>query len=162
MQHVALASVAVLVLLAAPLRADEENVPLDKVPKAILQSVKKRFPKAEVVRASKETTEDKKTVYEIELKEGGKTTDVTLTPEGVITLIEKEITVEDLPKAVRETLDTKYPKATYQIVEVVYTVKDGKEKLDFYEAHFTTADKKVLEVEITPEGKIKKTEEVKP
>src|SRR5207248_1247229 len=53
MRHLAMATVAVLVLAAAA-RTDEEKVPLDKVPKAVLDSAKKRFPKAEVKGASKE------------------------------------------------------------------------------------------------------------
>lgn len=139
-------------------RADEEKVPLDKVPKAVVEAAKKRFPKAEVVGASKETDKDK-TVYEIELKETGKTIDVTLTPEGAITTIEQQIDAKDLPKAVATALDKKYPKATFNIVEVVYAVKAGKEALDFYEVELVTADKKTLEVKITAEGTVKEVED---
>ncbi len=134
MRHLAMAVVASIVL-AAPARADdgEEKVPLDKVPKAVLEKVKKRFPKAEVKEASKEVA-DGKTVYEVTLKQDGKNIDVTLTPEGEITTIEKEIAFKDLPKAVAETFEKKYPKATYTIVEEVIKVKDGKETLEYYEA----------------------------
>ena len=34
-------------------------------------------------------------------------------------------------------------------------VKDSKETLDYYEAHLVTADKKEIEVEVFPNGKIK-------
>ena len=159
MRHLAMAAVAVFVL-AAPVRADEEKVPLDKVPKAVLEAAKKRFPKAEVVGASTEKVDDK-TVYEIELKEGGKTIDVTLTPEGAIVTIEQQIDFKDLPKPVAEALEKKYPKATYKIVEAVYAVKDGKEALGYYEVELTTADKKVIEVQIFADGKIKAEEEKK-
>lgn len=159
MRQLAMTAMA-LVVLAGPVRADEEKVPLDKVPKAVLETAKKRFPKAEVVGASKETA-DNKTVYEIELKQDKKTIDVTLTPEGVLTLIEQEIDAKDLPKAVTKTLDEKYPKATYKLVEEVIAVKDGKEALDFYEALLITADKKEIEVQVTPDGKIKSVEEKK-
>lgn len=157
-----LATVAVcLFVFAAPMRADEEKVPLDKVPKAVLEAATKRFPKAEVIGASKETEKDK-TIYEVELKQDGKTIDVTLTPEGVITTIEQQIDAKDLPKAVAEALDKKYPKATYKIIEAVYAVKDGKEGLDFYEVLLATAEKKELEVQILADGKIKAEEEKKP
>jgi hypothetical protein len=149
-----------LFVFAAPVRADEEKVPLDKVPKAVLDAAKKRFPKAEVVGASKETENDK-TVYEIELKENGKTIDVTITPEGVITTIEQQIDAKDLPKAVSEALEKKYAKATYKTIEAVYSVKDGKESLDFYEVLLVTAEKKEIEVKILADGKIK-DEEKKP
>lgn len=156
-----LATVAVcLFALPAAVRADEEKVPLDKAPKAVLEAAKKRFPKAEVVGVSKEGEKDK-LVYEMELKETGKTIDVTLTPEGVITVIEQEIDAKDLPKAVTEALDKKYPKAKFNIVEVVYAVKDGKENLDFYEVELTAADKKVFEVKLAADGTVKEVEEKK-
>src|SRR5437763_1126400 len=61
--------------------ADEEKVPLDKLPKPVLDAVKKRFPKGELVAASKETA-DGKTEYEVSLKDGGKKIDATLTSDG--------------------------------------------------------------------------------
>ena len=152
------ATVVVCLFAFAPVRADEEKVPLDKAPKAVLEAAKKRFPKAEVVGVSKEGEKDK-LVYEVELKEAGKTIDVTLTPEGVITVIEQEIDAKDLPKAVSEALDKKYPKAKFNIVEIVYAVKGGKENLDFYEVELTAADKKVYEVKIAADGTVKEVEE---
>jgi hypothetical protein len=142
-----------LFVLATPVRADEEKVPLDKLPKAVLEAAKKRFPKAEVTGASKET-EDGKTVYEVELKEDGKKLDVTLTADGTIILIERQIDAKDLPKAVAEAIDKKYPKATFKIIEEVIKVKDGKETLDLYEALLVTADKMKVEVKVAPDGKI--------
>jgi biopolymer transport protein ExbD len=157
MRYLMMACVA-LFALAVPVRADEEKVPLDKVPKAVKDAATKRFPKAEVVGASKETA-DSKTVYEIELKLENETIDVTVTPEGTLTLIEKQIDAKNLPKAVADTLGTKYPKATYKIIEEVIKVADGKESLDFYEVLIVTADKKMVEVQIAADGKIKKVEE---
>lgn len=159
MRHLAMAAVA-LVVLAGPARGDEDPVPLDKVPKPVLEAVKKRFPKAEAKEASKETT-DGKTVYEVALQQDGKNIDVTLTPDGAITLIEKEIAFEALPKPVADALDKKYPKATYTIVEEVISVKDGKETLDYYEALLVTTEKKTFEVEVLADGKIKAETEKK-
>jgi hypothetical protein len=155
-----MAAVAVLVLAAAA-RSDEEQLSLDKVPKPVLEAAKKRFPKAEVKGASKEGEGDK-LVYEVTLKQDGKNIDVTITPAGKITLIEKEVAFKDLPKAVAETFNKKYPKATYSIIEEVIKVEDGKETLEYYEAHLTTADKKVMEAEVLPDGKLKGESEVKP
>ena len=158
MRHLAMAVVAVFVLAAA--RADEEQLTLDKVPKPVLEAAKKRFPKAEVKGASKEGEGDK-LVYEVTLKQDGKNIDVTITPAGKITLIEKEVAFKDLPGAVAETLDKKYPKATYAIIEAVIKVEDGKETLEYYEAHLTTADQKVMEAEVLPDGKLNGETEVK-
>ena len=155
MRSLAMTTVALFVLVAT-VRADdgEEKVPLDKVPKAVLETVKKRFPKAEVKEASKEVT-DGKTFYEVTLKQDDKNIDATLTPEGEITTIEKEIAFKDLPKAVAETFEKKYPKAKYTIVEEVIKVKDGKETLEYYEALLVTADKKTFEAEVLPDGQFK-------
>ena len=64
-------AVAVVALVVAGGRAaedKEEMVPLDKLPKAITDAVKKRFPKAEMVEAAKETVTDggkEKVSYEV-------------------------------------------------------------------------------------------------
>jgi hypothetical protein len=140
--------------------SDEENVPLDKLPKAVSNSIMKRFPKAELVKASKET-EDGKTEYEVMIKDGGKKIDVTTTTDGVIVGLEKEIAMKDLPKAILETLEGKYAKASFKTVEEIIKIKDGKENLEGYELHLVTADQKSVEVTLTRDGKIKKTEEKK-
>ncbi|HVK14748.1 MAG TPA: PepSY-like domain-containing protein [Gemmataceae bacterium] len=142
-----------------PARADEEDIPLDKLPKAVADGFKKRFPEAKPTGASKETTEDKKVVYEVTFQENGKNRDITFTDAGVLTTIEKQIDPKDLPKAVKDALEAKYPKATYKIAEEVIAVKDGKETLDYYEALLEAADKKGVEVEIAADGTIKKTED---
>jgi hypothetical protein len=146
--------------LTAPLRADEEKVSLDKVPQAVRDAARNRFPKAEMKEASKEVV-DGKTTYEITFKANRKNIDVTLTPEGTITLIEKEVAFKDLPKVVAATFNEKYPNAKFGIIEEVIKVADGKETLDYYEAHLTTAGKKEMEVEVLPNGKVKKAAEAK-
>ncbi len=154
---VAFATVGLFVLVAVA-RADEEKVPLDKVPKAVLDAVKAKFPDAKLVSAEKET-EDGKTVYEIAIKNKGQSIEVTLTPDGKIVEIEKQIEAKDMPKAVTEALAAKYPKATYKMIEEVIKVKDGKEKLEYYEVLLVTAEKKKLEVSVTPDGKVTKEED---
>ena len=139
-------------------RADEEKVALEKLPKAVVEAVKKRFPKAEMKSAEKET-EDGKTVYEVAIKDKEQSIEVTLTGEGTIIEIENQIDAKNLPKAVSEALEKKYPKATYKMIEEVIKVKDGKENLEYYEVLLETADKKKLEVSVTAEGKISKEED---
>lgn len=158
------AALVAVVLVVAGGRADEEAVPLDKLPKAVADAVKKRFPKGELVEAAKETTkvgEKEKVEYEVTVKDGDSKIDVMLTPDGKITLIEKQIPSKSLPKAVIEALEAKYPKATFTTVEEVIKVTDGREALDFYEVLLVTADKKTFEVKLTAEGKITETEEKK-
>lgn len=149
-----MAAVVLAAAAGAPLmRADdEEKVALDKVPKAVLDAVKARFPDAELKEASKET-EDGKTSYEIEVKTKKGDFAVELTPDGDITEIEKDIEAKDLPKAVAKTLEENYPKAELGEIEEVTKVEKKEEKLSHYEIEIKTGDKKV-EVKIDPDGKV--------
>jgi len=133
--------------------AEEEKVPLDKLPKAVTVAVKAKFPDAELKSAEKEE-EDGKTIFEVSLKSKGHDYDVSLTPEGQIIEIEKTIAAKDLPAAVVKGLDQKYPKATIKLAEEIS--KDNKTN---YEVIIETADKKKLEVVLDPTGKILKEED---
>ena len=155
-----LLALAAAAFLAGPVRADEEKIAPDKLPKPILEAVKKRFPKAEITGAAKET-EDGKTEYEVSLKDGDTKYDVMFSADGAMTLIEKQIPAKDLPKAVTDALEAKYPKATFKVTEEMIKVTDGKEGLAYYEVLLETADKKSVEVEVGPDGKIIKTEDKK-
>lgn len=152
MRHLLMAVLTVFVMSAAAFAG--EKVELSKLPKPVADAVAKRFPKAEAKSASKGGA-DGKVVYEVTLKEGGKNIDVSLTDAGAITQIEKELAFADLPKEVAATFEKKYPKATYTIIEAVITVKDGKETLEYYEAVLVTADKKMFDAEVLPDGKFK-------
>jgi hypothetical protein len=157
MRSMLLAAAVVCLCALSAARAGEEKVPLDKLPRAVSEAVKKRFPSAELLEAAKET-EDGKTEYEVTIKDGGTKIDVTVDPNGAITAIEKTIAVADLPKAVRAALDAKYAGATYHGAEEIIKVKDGKEALDCYEVVLTKSDKKKLEVQVGADGRIKKEE----
>lgn len=146
-------------LLAPLAHAGEEKIELDKLPKAVKDAVTKRFPKAKLIEAAKEEDDKKKVEYEVTLKDGETKYDVMLTPEGAITLIEKTIAVSDLPKAVSAAIAKAYLNAKVTLAEEMTVVKDGKESLDHYEAVVETADKKTLELEVSPDGTIKKTED---
>jgi hypothetical protein len=152
----------VLAVAAPAVRAQEEKVPLDKVPKAVADTVKKRFPRAEVLGSTKEPDDAGKTVYEVQIKDQGHNIDVTVTPEGTLVSIERTIEEKDLPKKAAATLQSRWPGAKYEIIEEVIHVKDGKETLDYYEVLMATADKKKMEACVTADGKITKTEEKKP
>lgn len=144
---------ASLVLVAATVRADEEKVELDKLPKAVVEAVKAKFPKCEMVSASKEKEGDK-TIFEVQIKDGKTKADVSLTEEGKIVSIEKEIAAADLPKEVTDALEARYAKAKINLAEEV-TDKDDKV---VYELHVTTADGKKGEVVFDPKGKFVKEE----
>ena len=149
------AAVLLLPLSWQAVRADEEKVPLDKLPKAVSAAVTKRFPKAKLVKASKEK-EDGKPLFEVSIEDGKTRIEVTLTPAGEIVEVEKEIAAKDLPKAVSTALEAKYPKATLKKVE---EVTKGKEVA--YEVLLVAKDKKMWEVKFDATGKVLNTEEKK-
>jgi hypothetical protein len=120
----------VVLLEVMLIRGAEEQVPLSKVPKAVVAAVQKRFPNIQLAGASTEK-DSNKTVYEISLKKDGKNIDVTLTEAGTITLIEQELAFNELPKAVAKTFNEKYPNAKYEIIESITKVAEGKETLAY-------------------------------
>ena len=98
---------SVLSIAGLEARADEKEIPLDKVPAAVVKAVKAKFPRI-VIKAASEDTEDGKTEYEIESTVDGSATDIVLKSDGTILAIEKEIKEKDLPAAVLKTLKAKY------------------------------------------------------
>jgi len=144
-------------LSVAAVRAEEQSISLDKLPKAVLDSVKGKYPKAELVEAIQE--EDGGEIkFEVTIKEAGKQIDLTLNAAGIIESIEKELGSQDLPKVVTDALEKKYPKAVHKKIEAVFEVEDGKEELEFYEVTLETAAKETLEVKIDDEGEIEDDE----
>jgi uncharacterized membrane protein YkoI len=141
-------TIATCLALGATAPAQEEKVPLDKVPAKVMAAVKDKFKEAEILSASTEV-EEGKTLFEIQLKVNGQAHDVTLTEDGTIVEIEKEIAARDLPKSVTDALETKYPKATYKKVEEI--AKGGK---TLYEVLLDTDDKRSWEVVLDATGKI--------
>ena len=158
-----IAAVVALTAAAPPAGDGEETVPLDKVPRPVLDTVKARFQGAKLTGAAREKDKDK-WVYEVSLKEKGKdkNVDVTCTPEGELLMIEKEIESKDLPKAAVKAIEDKYPNPTYKIAEEIFKVEKKEEKLEYYEVLLVTQDKKkTMEVQVTADGKIVAEEEKK-
>jgi hypothetical protein len=145
----ALSAVA-LAALATGVRAEdgEENVPLDKLPAKVVEAVKAKWPKGEMLSASKET-EDGKTFFEVRLKDGDAKLEVILTEAGVIDTVEKAIAAKDLPKKVADAIAAKYPKSTTDRAEEL--THEGKTT---YEVLLTLEDKSRVEVSLDPDGKV--------
>jgi len=117
-----------LLILATLGPAHAENVPLHTVPTPVLDAVRARFKDARITGASKER-EAGQLVYEIGIRHQNRHIDVTLTPEGAILLIEREIAARDLPPPVTRALEERYPNAVYKAVEENITVQGTKETL---------------------------------
>src|SRR5262249_34852319 len=120
--------------LPKPMVHPEENVPLDKLPKAVTEAVSKRFPgkvlgSAVLARPGSEwlRPDQKQAVYILVLSNGRLRIVPSVTPEGDITEIVNEIKATDLPKAARETLDKDFPGET--VAEVLQFIKCSVEIL---------------------------------
>ncbi|MCX7664610.1 MAG: hypothetical protein N2112_03595 [Gemmataceae bacterium] len=137
-------------------RAEDEKVPLEKLPKAVVEAIQAKFPKAKLKEAEKEN-EDGMIKYEVTIVEGESKIDVDVTEKGIITGYEKEVALKDLPKGVLETALSQYPKGKAKAAEAVYTVKEGKDTLEYYEVKIELDGKK-HEVEVLPNGKLKPEE----
>jgi hypothetical protein len=147
----------VVAVLASAVLADEEKGPQDKLPKAVTEAVKKKFPKGKVVsvypvycRFDGVT----KTLHGLKIKDGETTADVWVWPTGEIDRIAKEITTKDLPIDAKTVLDDKYPKATIKLVRESIEGKDLKELT--YLVYLVTKEHKDQSVNILfdPKGKV--------
>ena len=74
--------------LASGARAQEEKIPLHRVPRAVISSAKARFPGSEIKKASKET-EDGEPVFALEMKHHRHNVAVTLKVDGTVVLVER-------------------------------------------------------------------------
>lgn len=158
LRSVTVAGMLGLVSLASGVRAQESEIKLDQVPKAVMDSAKAKFPGAVIREASKET-ENGKTVIELEMTDQNRKMDVSFQEDGTLVLVETAIPETELPPAAMRAVVGKYPGARINLVESVKQGPRVKRGIDYYEIHLTTADKKSSEVEVDASGKILKTEQ---
>jgi uncharacterized membrane protein YkoI len=137
--------------------ADERKISLDKLPEKVKAALDQRFSGAEVTNAEKETRNGQ-VVYDLELKHKAHRYELDVREDGIILQMYKEVADSDLPKSVIKALEEKYPKASYQEIMEVYKVEGKKEALTHYGVTLVTADKQKLEVEVSLEGKILKSD----
>jgi uncharacterized membrane protein YkoI len=134
---------------AAAATEASDKIEISQLPKPVSDSVKKKYPKAEI-RAAEKGDENGKTVYEISITNGKDKMDVTLDPAGKILLVEKEVLEKDLPKTVLATVKSTHPQATVKLCEELWK----NDKLSGYEVTIETPDKKSVEVEFDATGKV--------
>ena len=145
--------VAVAGLLAGTtVRADEEDIPLDKIPTKVRDAVKAKFPAAVFVSASKEI-EDGKVLYEVKITNNKQTIEVTAGEDGKIVEIETQISPGDLPKVVTDAVARKYGPVNYLKAE---DIQKGDQK--YFEVLIAHAGRKT-EVQLDKDGKILKEED---
>jgi hypothetical protein len=111
--------VSVIIAVGAAIAwGTEEKIALDKIPPKVHAAAKAKYPAAKLVSAEKED-EDGKTVYELAFDDKGHKIEVTFDNDGQIVEIEKQVTEQELPGAVRSALTKKYPGCQLKSIEEV-------------------------------------------
>jgi len=149
----ALLACAFLVESGAGAQDKKDKLDLDKVPKAVMDALKARFPKAEIQKWTK-AKEGDDIVYDIEFVEKGRKGEADIKENGTYINFELEIAAKDLPKVVRAAIEKKYPKSTMKDIMQETEVRGKEEKLSAYEVVLVTADMKEVELRLSPDGKI--------
>ena len=145
--------------LASGTRAQDEGIPLDRVPKAVMDSAKAKFPGAQIKVASEETEDGKPPVYALEMKHHRHNVDVTFKADGTVVLVETAVPEKELPKVVRRAVVHRYPGASVMGAESVKKGPEVKKQADYYEFYLMTADEKPALVQVDPNGKVLKPEQ---
>ena len=126
---------------------------LDKIPKPVMDALKAKFPNAAIHTWTKEM-EGGDVIYDMEFKENGRACEADIKEGGTYLNYEKAIAAKDLPAAVTGAIEGKFPKATLKEIMEETEVNGNDEKLSAYEVVLVTADKKEVEVRLSPDGKI--------
>src|SRR5947209_1858223 len=97
--------------LASVTRAQEKVNPVDRLPKAVINAAKAKFPGAEIQQVSEET-EDEKPVYRLKMKHQRHDLDVTFKDDGTVVLVNTAVPKKELPKVVLRAAAQQYPGAS--------------------------------------------------
>ena len=131
---------------------DNVKVPLDKLPKNVVDTVKAKFPNAVMKHAYKDTV-DGKVVYEVGVDIDKTHLHAFVTADGKLTEIHQEIDKKDTPEKILKAVDAKYPKSK---VDGVEKQSDADGKVLGYEVTIQAADGSTVEVVVDTGGKITK------
>lgn len=139
-------------LVAMTAYADDKKDDV-KIPSAVMDTLKAKWPQAKTNKATKEKEGDAE-VYDIEFTVAGKKWEADIKEDGTLVNFEMEFSAKKLPKAVTDAVAKKYPKSTLKVVMECTDVKDGKETHAGFEITLDTADNKEVEVQVAKNGKI--------
>jgi hypothetical protein len=153
LRSVTVAGLLAVLGLASGTRAQEEKIPLHRVPRAVMTSAKARFPGAEIKQATKET-EDGEPVFALEMKHHRHNVDVTLKVDGTVVLVETDVTAKEVPKVVLQAIQQSYPGATVRGAVSVNKGPEVKKKADYYQFYLLTASETPALLKVDPEGKV--------
>jgi hypothetical protein len=143
-----------LLLTGSGLQAQEkkDKLTLERIPKAVMDALKSRFPKAEIHKWTK-AKEGDVVVYDIEFKENGRACEADIEENGTYINYERAIEAKGLPQAVLAAIEKRHPKATLKEIMEETEVRGKDERLSAYEVVLVTAEKEGVELRLSPDGK---------
>jgi hypothetical protein len=144
--------------LACGARSEGEEIPLKRVPKAVMRSAKTKFPGATIKVASEEREEGKPPVFALGMTHRRQNVGVTFTVDGTVVLVETDVTAKELPKVALRAVEAKFPGATVKGAQSVTTGPEVNKQADYYQFYLLTADEKPALVKVDPDGKVLKPE----
>jgi hypothetical protein len=136
-------------------KANEKVILKSALPVAV-QTAAREHSKGATIRAITKKIEDGKAIYEVEMKVGEKTKDITIADDGALMVVEEQLDLASLPAAVRTTIEKNVGKGKIVLIESY--VESGT--LVHYEAQMKLG-KKRFEIRVSPEGQfISKTKAI--
>jgi uncharacterized membrane protein YkoI len=129
----------------------DETVSIEKIPAAVAKTIKAEAAGGKIAKIQK-GDEDGKVIYEVVLKSGATSREITVSPDGKLLGEEVEIKLAEAPEAVRAAIEKHAAGAKIGKVERVKA--DGKVT---YEAAIDANGKKHV-VEVSEKGKVLGTE----
>ena len=103
---------------------------------------------------AREEKEGGKVVYDIEFTQNGKKAEADIEEDGTLESYEREFDAKNLPKAVTDAVETRYPKSKMKEIMEITQIKDRKEVHGGFEITLETADNRNVEVTVAKDGKI--------
>jgi len=143
----------VVSLVATSLIGQEKRIKKSDLPAAVQKAADEQSKGATIKGYNKEI-ENGKVEYEVELVVNSHSRNVSMDPQGNVLEVEEEVSLDSLPKAVREGLKQNAGKGIIRKIESI--AKHGT--LVAYEAHIMTAGKR-SEIQVGPDGKTLEHEE---
>jgi hypothetical protein len=140
--------------LASGSRAQGEQIPLNRVPKAVMDSARAKFPGAAIKAASEQTEEGKPPVFALKMMHQRHNVNVTFEADGTVVRVATDVSAKGLPKVVLRAVEHTYPGASLRGVESVKKGPEVTKQADHYEFYLVKADNKPALVKVAPDGKV--------
>jgi hypothetical protein len=98
---------------------DYQPVALNQVPKVVRDAVMKRFPDAKPQEAHQGTDDNKKSFIDVHVLVKNQKVWITCELDGTIRTVDREITLQEVPKPVAAAIQKRYPKAAVRLVNEI-------------------------------------------